>query len=227
MGETSPDSTLDYNMGGQKDSKICMNAWRFCNASHARVALSQRLCVSTHPLGRRHRLGDSGDQQTAVAARRYRLGAAQRERLGAYIASTWFSIVLPRGCRMRQGRPRKNHHSITASLKAENTIRRLKIFRILKKTYRNKRKAYGQKVNIIAGLVNLRAGYAWSPPHPKIHPSAQNLSQTLPIAFRNILIADEDFRVGERGKAEGVDIRSMTEAAGVAQPAGSLQVRWV
>jgi hypothetical protein len=41
----------------------------------------------------------------------------------------------------------------------------------------------------------------------------------------SILIADEDFRVGERGKAEGVDIRSMTEAAGVAQPAGTLQVR--
>jgi hypothetical protein len=31
-----------------------------------------------------------------------------------------------------------------------------------------------------------------------------------------ILVADEDFRVGERAKAEGVDIRSMTEAAGVA-----------
>jgi IS5 family transposase len=42
----------------------------------------------------------------------------------------------------------------------ENTIRRLKIFRILKETYRNKRKAYGQKINIIAGLVNLKAGYA-------------------------------------------------------------------
>jgi hypothetical protein len=34
--------------------------------------------------------------------------------------------------------------------------------------------------------------------------------------LRLILIADEEFRVGERAKAEGVDIRSMTEAAGVA-----------
>ncbi len=40
-----------------------------------------------------------------------------------------------------------------------------------------------------------------------------------------ILIADEDFRVGEPTQAEGVDIGSMTEAAGAAQPAGSLQVR--
>jgi hypothetical protein len=31
-----------------------------------------------------------------------------------------------------------------------------------------------------------------------------------------MLIADEEFGVGERAKAEGVDIRSMTEAAGAA-----------
>jgi hypothetical protein len=43
--------------------------------------------------------------------------------------------------------------------------------------------------------------------------------------MNDILVADEEFRVGERGKAEGVDIRSMTEAAGVAQPARTLQVR--
>jgi hypothetical protein len=44
-------------------------------------------------------------------------------------------------------------------------------------------------------------------------------------ALQYILIADEEFRVGEPTQAEGVDIRSMTEAAGAAQPAGSLQVR--
>jgi hypothetical protein len=41
----------------------------------------------------------------------------------------------------------------------------------------------------------------------------------------SILIADEEFRVGERAKAEGVDIRSMTVAAGVAQPAGTLHLQ--
>ncbi len=41
----------------------------------------------------------------------------------------------------------------------------------------------------------------------------------------DILVADEEFRVGEPTQAEGVDIGSMTDAAGAAQPAGTLQVR--
>jgi hypothetical protein len=55
---------------------------------------------------------------------------------------------------------------------------------------------------------------------------AENAVLQLPIGGKHrhkksrkygaILIADEEFRVGERAKAEGVDIRSMTEAAGVA-----------
>jgi hypothetical protein len=45
---------------------------------------------------------------------------------------------------------------------------------------------------------------------------AGSVSENRPAKDENILVADEDFRVGERAKAEGVDIRSMTEAAGVA-----------
>ena len=41
----------------------------------------------------------------------------------------------------------------------ENVIRRLKVFRILGERYRNKRRGYGIKVNIIAGIVNLLMGF--------------------------------------------------------------------
>lgn len=44
-------------------------------------------------------------------------------------------------------------------VKVENIIRRLKIFRILCQRYRNKRRGYGIKFNIIAGIVNLKMGY--------------------------------------------------------------------
>lgn len=44
-------------------------------------------------------------------------------------------------------------------VKVENMIRRLKIFRILSERYRNKRRRYGIKFNIIAGIVNLKMGY--------------------------------------------------------------------
>ena len=44
-------------------------------------------------------------------------------------------------------------------MKVENVIRRLKIFRILRERYRDKRRGYGIKLNIIAGIVNLKMGY--------------------------------------------------------------------
>lgn len=44
-------------------------------------------------------------------------------------------------------------------VKVENVIRRLKVFRVLGERYRNKRRRYGIKVNIIAGIVNLLMGF--------------------------------------------------------------------
>ena len=40
----------------------------------------------------------------------------------------------------------------------EDVIGRLKVFRVLGERYRNKRRRYGIKVNIIAGIVNLLIG---------------------------------------------------------------------
>jgi hypothetical protein len=44
-------------------------------------------------------------------------------------------------------------------VKIENVIAQLKQFRILSDRFRNKRRAYNLKVNIIAGLVNLKNGF--------------------------------------------------------------------
>lgn len=45
-------------------------------------------------------------------------------------------------------------------VKVENVLANIKIFRILKDCYRNKRKRYNLKFNIIAGIVNLKNGLA-------------------------------------------------------------------
>jgi hypothetical protein len=37
----------------------------------------------------------------------------------------------------------------------EHAIRRLKVFRILKEVYRNRRTRYGLRLNLIAGIVNI------------------------------------------------------------------------
>lgn len=44
-------------------------------------------------------------------------------------------------------------------VRVENKIRDLKTFNILSHTYRNFRKGYGLKMNIIAGMVNFKAGF--------------------------------------------------------------------
>ncbi len=48
-------------------------------------------------------------------------------------------------------------------VKVENVTRRLEISRILRERYRNKRRGYGIKFNIIAGIVNPKMGYRESP----------------------------------------------------------------
>ena len=45
-------------------------------------------------------------------------------------------------------------------IKVENVFAQLKVFRILSHRYRNKRKRYNLKFNIIAGIVNLKNGFA-------------------------------------------------------------------
>lgn len=48
-----------------------------------------------------------------------------------------------------------NHDHSSVRIFVEHAIRRLKVFRILKEVYRNRRKRYGLRLNMIAGLVNM------------------------------------------------------------------------
>jgi hypothetical protein len=45
-------------------------------------------------------------------------------------------------------------------VKVENVLSQIKVFKILSDRYRNKRKRYGVKFNIIAGIVNFKNGFA-------------------------------------------------------------------
>jgi hypothetical protein len=47
-----------------------------------------------------------------------------------------------------------NHDLLSQRVGVENVIRRLKVFRVLKETYRHRRKRFGLRLNLIAGLYN-------------------------------------------------------------------------
>lgn len=58
----------------------------------------------------------------------------------------------------------KEHNKKLTSvrIKIEHKIRQIKIFRIIKDTYRNFQKKYNMRFNIIAGIVNLKNGYSFA-----------------------------------------------------------------
>ena len=49
-----------------------------------------------------------------------------------------------------------NHDLATSRIAAEHFIRLLKVFRIVKETYRNRRKRYFLRLNLIAAICNLQ-----------------------------------------------------------------------
>jgi len=58
----------------------------------------------------------------------------------------------------------KQHNKFLSSnrIRVENKIREVKIFRIMKDTYRNFQRKYNMRFNIIAGIVNLKNGYSFA-----------------------------------------------------------------
>jgi transposase len=58
--------------------------------------------------------------------------------------------------KQKRSKAEREHNRLLARLRVvvEHANRRLKIFRILSERYRNRRKRFGLRVNLIAGLLN-------------------------------------------------------------------------
>ena len=48
-----------------------------------------------------------------------------------------------------------NHNHSSIRIFVEHAIRRVKVFRIIKETYRNRRRRFGLRFNLIAAIVNM------------------------------------------------------------------------
>jgi hypothetical protein len=55
---------------------------------------------------------------------------------------------------LTQEQKQHNHEVSSSRVLAEHVIRRIKIFRILAEKYRNRRKRFGLRTNLIAGIYN-------------------------------------------------------------------------
>lgn len=60
----------------------------------------------------------------------------------------------PRNGKLTPEQRQQNKEQARLRVRVENVIRNLKIFRILSSRYRNRRKRFGLRINLIAGLYN-------------------------------------------------------------------------
>lgn len=66
----------------------------------------------------------------------------------------------PRKQQLAQAEKQHNRALAKLRVRVEHTIRRFKIFRIFSGRYRNRRKRFGLRLNLIAGLLNYELAHA-------------------------------------------------------------------
>jgi len=65
----------------------------------------------------------------------------------------------PKGGELSKEQKRENRELARKRIVVENVIRYLKIFRIVTEKYRNRRRRFGLRFNLIAGLYNFELNY--------------------------------------------------------------------
>jgi len=68
-------------------------------------------------------------------------------------------VKKPKGGELTKQQKRENRKLARKRIVVENVIRHLKIFRIVAEKYRNRRRRFGLRFNLIAGLYNFELNY--------------------------------------------------------------------
>ena len=95
----------------------------------------------------------------AVSSRTQLIGDSGYQGLQHTHAKTCLPYKKPRKQQLDKAKRFYNRMLSSFRMGVENAIRRIKIFRIIKEQYRNKRIDYALKFNIVAGLTNFKLGY--------------------------------------------------------------------
>ena len=95
----------------------------------------------------------------AIAENICLLGDAGYQGLQKEHANSQTPLKKPRGKQLSQEHCRANRQLSRRRILVENVIRYLKIFRIISERYRNRRRRFGLRFNLIAGLYNYEIGH--------------------------------------------------------------------
>jgi len=104
--------------------------------------------------GRQHDFRIFKNSRVKVIERVQVLADKGYQGISHYHANSCIPHKKPRNGQLTKEQKQKNKEQARLRVRGENVIRHLKIFRILSSRYRNRRKRFGLRVNLIAGLYN-------------------------------------------------------------------------
>jgi IS5 family transposase len=112
--------------------------------------------------GRQHDFRIFKNSRVKVIKRVQVLADKGYQGIGRYHTNSCIPHKKPRNGQLTTEQKRQNKEQSRLRVRVENVIRHLKIFRILSSRYRNRRKRFGLRVNLIAGLYNYELKFAAS-----------------------------------------------------------------
>jgi IS5 family transposase len=112
--------------------------------------------------GRQHDFRIFKNSRVKVIERIQVLADKGYQGIGRYHTNSYIPHKKPRNGQLTTEQKRQNKEQSRLRVRVENVIRHLKIFRILSSRYRNRRKRFGLRVNLIAGLYNYQLKFAAS-----------------------------------------------------------------
>jgi hypothetical protein len=113
-----------------------------------------KILCTAHGRGPQHDFALYRDSRLAVAPHTKLLGDSGYQGVAALHANSQTPQKKPRGQPLPPAAKRENRALARVRIVVEHVIRRLKIFRILLDRYRNRRRRFGLRFNLIAGIYN-------------------------------------------------------------------------
>ncbi len=110
--------------------------------------------------GRQHDFRIFKNSKVKVVERVQVLADKGYQGIGRYHTNSCIPHKKPRNGQLTKQEKRQNKEQSRLRIRVENVIRHLKIFRILSSRYRNRRKRFSLRVNLIAGLYNYELKFA-------------------------------------------------------------------
>ena len=115
---------------------------------------TRRVICTKQAAGKTHDLQVFRKTGFQIAAHIGLLGDSGYQGLAAEHANAQTPVKKPKGGELTDEQRRANRELSGERIAVENVIRHIKIFRIVSERYRNRRRRFGLRFNLIAGLYN-------------------------------------------------------------------------